>query len=288
MGWPFAVWGGPVYPGSMTKTAAAPVEIRIEGLTKAFDGHPVLRGVDLDIQAGAFVAVVGGSGCGKSVLLNHILGLMQPDGGRVLVADPERPDSPLLDLAALDADQMADIHVHWGVVFQRNALFSGTVLDNIGLWLEEVGHMGVADIEHMAQRVLAAVGLPATPDFLAGRVESLSGGMAKRIAIARALAMEPRCMFFDEPTTGLDPVTASQIQDLLLSTHVDERDGLARTTIVVTHDKDLLYRLRPRVVMLHDGRVSFDGPFEDFEASRSPIIRPYFDLMPTLHQRELA
>ncbi|ARJ64819.1 ABC transporter [Magnetospirillum sp. ME-1] len=270
----------------MSDPTTEPVEIRIEGLTKAFDGHQVLRGVDLDIQSGAFVAVVGGSGCGKSVLLNHILGLMQPDGGRVLVADPERNDGTLLDLALLDADRMADIHVHWGVVFQRNALFSGSVLDNIGLWLEEVGHMGQGDIEQVAQRVLAAVGLPGSPEFLAGRVESLSGGMAKRIAIARALAMEPRCMFFDEPTTGLDPVTASQIQDLLLSTHVDERDGVARTTIVVTHDKDLLYRLRPRVVMLHEGRVSFDGPFEDFEASDSPIIRPYFELMPVLHQRD--
>jgi phospholipid/cholesterol/gamma-HCH transport system ATP-binding protein len=269
----------------MTNETAPAVEIRIEGLTKGFDGRTVLRGVDLHIHAGAFVAVVGGSGCGKSVLLNHILGLMQPDGGRVLVADPKRSDGSLLDLATLDADRMADIHVHWGVVFQRNALFSGTVLDNIGLWLEEVGHLGEGDIERMAQRVLAAVGLPATPDFLAERVEALSGGMAKRIAIARALAMEPRCMFFDEPTTGLDPVTASQIQDLLLSTHVDDRDGRARTTIVVTHDKDLLYRLRPRVVMLHEGRVSFDGPFEAFEASDSPIIRPYFELMPMLHQR---
>lgn len=272
----------------MTETTATPVEIRIEGLTKAFDGHQVLRGVDLDIQAGAFVAVVGGSGCGKSVLLNHILGLMQPDSGRVMVADPERTDGTLLDLAAMDADRMADIHVHWGVVFQRNALFSGTVLDNIGLWLEEVGHMGQGDIEQVARRVLAAVGLPGSPEFLEGRVEALSGGMAKRIAIARALAMEPRCMFFDEPTTGLDPVTASQIQDLLLSTHVDERDGVARTTIMVTHDKDLLYRLRPRVVMLHEGKVSFDGPFEEFEASDSPIIRPYFDLMPVLHQRVLG
>jgi phospholipid/cholesterol/gamma-HCH transport system ATP-binding protein len=194
----------------MSEPSAPQVEIRIEGLTKAFDGHQVLRGVDLDIQAGAFVAVVGGSGCGKSVLLNHILGLMQPDSGRVLVADPARLQGPLLDLAALDSDRMADIHVHWGVVFQRNALFSGTVLDNIGLWLEEVGHLGAVDIEKMARRVLAAVGLPSESGFLAERVEALSGGMAKRIAIARALAMEPRCMFFDEPTTGLDPVTASR------------------------------------------------------------------------------
>lgn len=281
-------WGGAVYPVPMTEQSDAPIEIRVEGLEKSFDGHKVLRGVDLDIRAGAFVAVVGGSGCGKSVLLNHILGLLRPDAGRVLVADPGQADGPLLDLAALDADRLSDIHVHWGVVFQRNALFSGTVLDNIGLWLEEVRGLPPDAIGRTARRVLAAVGLPATDEFLAGRVESLSGGMAKRIAIARALAMEPRCMFFDEPTTGLDPVTASQIQDLLQATHVDETGGVERTTIVVTHDKDLLYRLKPRVVMLHDGKVSFDGPFEAFEAAAtaSPIIRPYFELMPVLHRRD--
>ena len=269
----------------MTKGSPPNVEIRIEGLTKAFDEHPVLRGVDLEIAAGSFIAVVGGSGCGKTVLLNHILGLMRPDSGRVLVADPEDESGTMLDIASLSPDRVADIHVHWGVVFQRNALFSGSVVDNIGLWLEEIRHLGAADIDETAREVLAAVGLPFDADFLAERVDALSGGMAKRIAIARALAMDPRCMFFDEPTTGLDPVTAAQIQDLLLSTHVDDKEGRARTTIVITHDKDLLCRLRPRVVMLHDGMVSFDGPFEAFEASTSPIIRPYFELMPVLQQR---
>jgi phospholipid/cholesterol/gamma-HCH transport system ATP-binding protein len=205
----------------MRSEDATAVEIRVEGLCKAFDEHPVLRGVDLDIQTGNFVAVVGGSGCGKTVLLSHLLGLMQPDSGRVLVTAPDQPGCPLVDLSGLAANDLDDIHTHWGVVFQRNALFSGTVLDNIGLWLEEVRHLGEADIAGIAAEVLAAVGLPTDRDFLDGRVDSLSGGMAKRIAIARALAMNPRCMFFDEPTTGLDPVTASQIQDLLLSTHGD-------------------------------------------------------------------
>lgn len=272
----------------MTLATPTAVEITIRGLAKAFDGRPVLRGVDLDIAAGAFVAVVGGSGCGKSVLLNHILGLLRPDEGRVLTADPADPAGPMLNLGTLSAEAMADLHVHWGVVFQRNALFSGSVLDNIALWPTEVRGMGEAEIESVARRVLAAVGLPADRAFLDGRVEALSGGMAKRVAVARALAMEPRCMFFDEPTTGLDPVTASQIQDLLMDTHNrgNAVGGRTRTTIVITHDKDLLYRLRPRVVMLHEGRVFFDGPFAAFEDSDSPIIRPYFELMPVLHQRE--
>ena len=261
------------------------VEIRVEGLCKAFDDRPVLRGIDLDIHAGNFVAVVGSSGCGKTVLLSHLLGLMRPDSGRVLVSASDLPDCPLVDLASLDANDLDDLHTHWGVVFQRNALFSGTVRDNIGLWLEEVRHLGDKAIADIATEVLAAVGLPGDPEFLNSRIDSLSGGMAKRIAIARALAMNPRCMFFDEPTTGLDPVTASQIQDLLLSTHGDPAlGGPLRTTVIITHDKDLLSRLRPRVVMLHEGRVSFDGPFEAFETSDSPIIRPYFELMPALHQ----
>ena len=172
-------------------------------------------------------------------------------------------------------------------MFQRNALFSGSVLDNIGLWLEEVRHLDADAIAEIARQVLDAVGLASDAAFLDSRVDSLSGGMAKRIAIARALAMAPRCMFFDEPTTGLDPITASQIQDLLLSTHFEHEAGdRPRTTVIITHDKDLLVRLRPRVVMLHEGRVSFDGPFEAFEASASPIIRPYFEVMPVLHRGE--
>lgn len=258
------------------------VEIRIENLHKAFDGRPVLQGVSLDIRAGSFIALVGGSGCGKTVLLSHILGLLKPDGGRVWVTRKGQ----LTDLATLDDQQLDELHTHWGVVFQRNALFSGTVLDNIALWLKEVRHLEEGDITAIARKVLGAVSLPGTREFLDLRVDNLSGGMAKRIAIARSLSMKPHCLFFDEPTTGLDPVNAMQIQDLLLSTHIDQdAGGRHRTTIIVTHDKDLLVRLKPQVVMLHEGKVSFNGPFEDFMASDSPIIRPYFDLMPVLHQR---
>lgn len=266
----------------MTKQGANEVEIKVEGLCKSFEGRPVLQGVDLEIERGSFIALVGGSGCGKTVLLSHIMGLMKPDSGRILVT----LDGKLVDLAELDADRLDLLHTHWGVVFQRNALFSGTVLDNIALWLDEVRHLGETEIKAIAGKVLGSVGLPATDDFLETPVESLSGGMAKRIAIARSLSMKPDCLFFDEPTTGLDPVNASQIQDLLLSTHFDhEAGGQPRTTIIVTHDKDLLVRLKPQVVMLHEGKVSFNGPFEDFMASESPIIRPYFDLMPVLHGR---
>jgi phospholipid/cholesterol/gamma-HCH transport system ATP-binding protein len=268
--------------------AGATVEISVEGLNKAFGEHQVLSGVDLSVQRGELLAIVGGSGCGKTVLLNHILGRLDPDAGRVRVADHDLADAPLVDLTELETVETDRLHTHWGMVFQKNALFSGTVLDNIGLWLSEVRGLAEPEIVEIARRVLAAVDLPDTEDFMETDVNDLSGGMAKRLAVARALAMDPEVLFYDEPTTGLDPTTSSTIHDLIARTHdTPTRSGNPRTTLIVTHDKDLLKRLQPRTVMLHEGQVFFDGPFRDFEASSSPIIRPYFDLMPVLHGRAL-
>ncbi len=272
--------------GKADNETAQAVEIRVEGLCKAFDDHHVLRGIDLEIRRSEVVAVVGESGCGKTVLLNHILGLLSPDAGRVLVADHGPPGTPLVYPSLLNDAELDTIHTHWGVVFQNNALFSGTVYDNISLWLEEVKELGDDAITPIARSVLTAVALPIDDDFLNTDTNDLSGGMAKRLAVARALSMEPNVIFYDEPTTGLDPSSAIQIQDLILTTHFNyETGGSGRTTVIITHDKDLLGRLQPRTVMLHEGRVSFDSSFREFEASDSPLIRPYFDLMPVLHER---
>jgi phospholipid/cholesterol/gamma-HCH transport system ATP-binding protein len=271
--------------GPKGPSASKAVEIKIEGLHKSFDDHQVLSGIDLEIDNGDVVAIVGKSGCGKTVLLNHVLGQLEPDAGRIRVAGHERFDAPLVDLASLSDEERDRIHTQWAVVFQKNALFSGTVYDNLSLWLEEVKNFDDDAIEPIAQAVLTSVALRSDADFLDTDVDSLSGGMAKRLAIARALSMDPVIIFYDEPTTGLDPTSAAQIQDLALKTHLEPRpDGSARTTVIITHDKDLLRRLKPRTVMLHKGRVFFDGPFDDFEASDSEIIRPYFDLMPLLQQ----
>ncbi|MBT3990529.1 MAG: ATP-binding cassette domain-containing protein [Rhodospirillaceae bacterium] len=266
-------------------TVSEQTEIWVESLCKNFGDNTVLRGVDLEIRRGELIAIVGGSGCGKTVLLNHILGLLQGDSGRVLVRDHAQPDTPIVDLSTFEDQLELDrIHTHWGVVFQRNALFSGTVLDNIGLFLCEVKNYEIEDVKPIAKSVLSAVGLPSDEEFLNLDVDSLSGGMAKRLAVSRALSMNPAVIFYDEPTTGLDPTSANQIHELISSTHLNQtRSQTNTTTIIITHDKDLLIRLSPRIIMLHEGRVLFDGSFEQFGHSKSPVIRPYFELMPILH-----
>jgi phospholipid/cholesterol/gamma-HCH transport system ATP-binding protein len=228
------------------------------------------------------VAIVGASGCGKTVLLHHIIAHLRPDRGRVLVADHEREGSPLVDLAALDERGLDRIRVHTAVVFQRNALFSATVYENIALWLREIKRMGEEDILRRAREALDAVGFKGDESVLWKDRGELSGGMAKRVALARALAMRPHTIFFDEPTTGLDPVNAGQIYELIYGTH-HEPGAVKRTTVIITHDKDLLRRLEPRIVMLHGGRVHFDGPFSAFEASDSDAVRPYLETMGSLH-----
>jgi phospholipid/cholesterol/gamma-HCH transport system ATP-binding protein len=202
----------------------------------------------------------------------------------VLVADHAADPPRLVDLAEAGEEQLDRIRMHWAVVFQRNALFSGTVYENVALWLREVMHLDEGAIRARAAAAVAAVGLdPET--VLAKDREELSGGMAKRVALARALAMEPDLMFFDEPTAGLDPLHAARIAELIDRTHCEGRTRPAsRTTLVITHDKDLLFRVRPRVVMLHEGRVLFDGTYAEFLGSDSPVIRPYFALMPALRQ----
>jgi phospholipid/cholesterol/gamma-HCH transport system ATP-binding protein len=261
---------------------SAPIEIRVEGLMKAFRGLAVLKGIDLEIPRGDLLAIVGASGCGKTVLLHHIIGHLRPDSGRILVADHEQEGAPLADLGSLDDQGLDRIRRHNAVVFQRNALFSATVYENIALWLREIKRMDEDEILERAREALDAVGFKGDDTVLWKHRSELSGGMAKRVAIARALAMRPFTIFFDEPTTGLDPVNAAQIYDLIHATHVHAAEG-RRTTVIITHDKDLLRRLEPRIVMLHDGRIHFDGPYAEFEASASPAVRPYLEAMPALH-----
>lgn len=273
----------------MTPTTAdsAPLALRVEDLHKSFNEKPVLTGVSFEVARGEILAIVGGSGCGKTVLLNHIIGNLAPDQGRVLVADFSQDDAPLVDLNAIDPDHLDRVRRHWAVVFQRNALFSGSVYDNIALWFREHLQTPEPEILERARKALDAVGFKGDDSILHKDRDELSGGMAKRVAVARALAIEPVLLFYDEPTAGLDPAHAKQIHHLICDTHESSRaDSRRQTTLIITHDKDLLRRLSPRVLMLHKGAVFFDGPYEAFEQSDSPIIRPYFELMQALQLRE--
>jgi phospholipid/cholesterol/gamma-HCH transport system ATP-binding protein len=279
----------------MPSTPPRTPEIVVQNLSKSLGGKEVLAGIDLRIDAGELLAIVGGSGCGKTVLLKHVTGQFRPDRGRVLVADHESPPgadgaAPLREVATLSEAQLDRLRVHWAVVFQRNALLTGTVLDNLAIELREVKGLDDAAIRPIAEKALQDVGLD--PDLVLDRDRDfLSGGMAKRVAIARALVMDPVLVFYDEPTAGLDPEMCEQVHDLIRRTHESRpelaasRPGLRRTSVVVTHDTGLLRRLRPRIVMLHAGRVIFDGSFEAFIASEDPHIKPYVFQMNSLHAR---
>lgn len=283
-----------VYPPAMP--TASPPEVVIERLSKSFGGKSVLRDVSLTVSRGELVAIVGGSGCGKTVLLKHITAHFRPDEGRVLVADHESdPDAdgvaPLADLGELDEAGLDRLRKHWAVVFQRNALLTGTVLRNLSVEPREVKGMSDEEILPLAIEALRDVGLD--PDLVLERDrDALSGGMAKRVAVARALVMDPVLLLYDEPTSGLDPEMCRQIHELIRETHESQpklakvRAGVVRTSVVVTHDTELLRRLKPRIVMLADGGVLFDGDYAAFLESRDPHIEPYLEQMHALHCRE--
>jgi phospholipid/cholesterol/gamma-HCH transport system ATP-binding protein len=262
-----------------------PQEIRAERIAKSFGDLAVLKGIDLDILRGQIVTIVGASGSGKTVFLDIMTGLMKPDAGRVMVADHSRKAAVLVDLGSLDQDGLDRVRLHWAVVFQKNALFSGTVRENISLLLREHTEMSERQIEKRVRESLQAVALEPDEVMTKNRDE-LSGGMAKRVAIARAIAIDPAVIFYDEPTTGLDPVISAQIHELIYNVHLRPLpDGTARTTVIVTHDKELLRRLQPRVVMLDQGTICYDGSYANFGLSGCDAAVEYLRTMPVLQRR---
>jgi phospholipid/cholesterol/gamma-HCH transport system ATP-binding protein len=237
--------------------------IRIRGLRKRLGTKQVLDGVDLDIQAGETVVVMGRSGSGKSVLLKHIIGLMAPDEGSIEVEDQE-----IVGMGERDLDA---VRRRFGMLFQSAALFDSlTVGENVGLGLRE--HLRLKDDEvhrRVAER-LEWVGLTAAEDM---KPASLSGGMRKRVGLARALAMDPRYILYDEPTTGLDPITADAIDQLIRS--LQRRLGV--TSVVVTHDLTSAYKVADRLVMLHEGRMVFSGTPDETRSTSDPVVRQFVE-----------
>ncbi len=246
-------------------TAASEEEavIRVRGLANRFGSHVVHEDLDLDIRRGEILGVVGGSGTGKSVLLRSIVGLKPPDAGRVELFDK--------DLSALPARQRSEMERRFGVLFQRGALFSSLNLqENVALPLVEHAGLSRRDAEDLARMKLALAGLPRNAALK--MPSELSGGMVKRAALARALALDPEVLFLDEPTAGLDPIGAAAFDQLIMTL----RDALGLSVFLVTHDLDTLYTACDRVAVLAKRRVLVADRLAVVEASNDAWIRDYF------------
>jgi phospholipid/cholesterol/gamma-HCH transport system ATP-binding protein len=237
--------------------------IAIRGLHKKLGTKQVLDGVDLDVHKGETVVVIGRSGTGKSVLLKHIIGLMKPDSGTVMVDDDE--------VTALSETGLDDIRERFGMLFQGAALFDSlTVGENVALGLRMHLKMKPSEIRQRVTERLEWVGLAGVESM---KPASLSGGMRKRVGLARAIAMDPQYILYDEPTTGLDPVMAASIDELIRS--LQRRMGV--TSVVVTHDMTSAYKVGDRLAMLHDGRVVFTGTPEETRGTTNPLVRQFIE-----------
>ena len=237
--------------------------IEVRGLTNRFGSQVVHENLDLDVHRGEILTVVGGSGTGKSVLLRTIVGLNKPAEGSVKVFGE--------DLLVLPATRRAELERRFGVLFQKGALFSSlTVCENVSLPLVEHAGLSAADAADLARVKIALAGLP--PEAGAKYPSDLSGGMVKRAALARALALDPDILFLDEPTAGLDPIGAAAFDQLILTL----RDALGLTVFLVTHDLDTIYTITDRVAVLSRKRVLVNDRLEAVAATDDAWIKDYF------------
>ena len=243
-----------------------PALICITGVEKSFAGKPVLRGVDLDVFPGETLVILGGSGSGKSVTLRHIVGLLKPDRGMVRVGGVAVQD--------MSEDELIPIRRQVGFLFQGGALFdSMNVFDNIAFPLREAGWEERQIVERVPE-VLQLVDLE--PQVAEQMPDALSGGMRKRVALARAIAVRPQAILYDEPTTGLDPVTSTTINELIRS--MQRRLGV--TSVVVTHDIDSAFKVGDRIAFLCGGRIAFLGTVAEARSSTDSRLRAFLEGRP--------
>src|SRR3954464_1241649 len=235
--------------------------IDLRHVSKRFGWLVVLNDVSLSIEPGKCIVIIGASGTGKSVLLKHIVGLLQPDTGEVWFKG-QRIDT-------LPERKLMEVRQHFGFLFQMGALFdSANVLDNVAFPLTEHTKKSREEIQQIAKQKLALVGLP---DVGTKMPAELSGGQKKRVALARAIALDPEVILYDEPTTGLDPVRADVINQLI----VKLKQELKVTSITVTHDMASAFKIADRIVMLHEGKLIFDGTPAEIQNTRVPIVRQF-------------
>lgn len=237
--------------------------ISLQHLHKSFGGKPVLRDMSIDVEQGESLVIVGGSGTGKSVTLKHIIGLLKPDKGRVVIVDE--------DVTAMNDVELNKFRRHFGMSFQEGALFdSMSVFENVAFPLRRHTRMTEAEIRARVEECLEDVHLH---NVEKKRPSELSGGMRRRVGFARAISLKPDILLFDEPTTGLDPVISDVIADLIVE--MDQK--LGTTTVTITHDMKVAFKIADRVAMLHEGKIIAEGTPEEFQASKNPIVEQFIE-----------
>jgi phospholipid/cholesterol/gamma-HCH transport system ATP-binding protein len=244
-------------------------QIRIRGLKKTFGTHEVLKGVDLDVERGHINVVIGGSGQGKSVLMKHLMGLLKPDGGHIYV-DGE-------DVVPMDDHQLNKIRRKFGMAFQYSALFdSMTVEENVAFPLIEHTKKSKSEIHDMVLQRLGSLGLKNVEKKFPAE---LSGGMRKRVGLARALILEPKILLYDEPTTGLDPVQTKNVDDMIRD--ISNETGV--TSVVISHDMASTFRIAHRISMLYGGQIVVSGGPDDIRRCELPFVREFVEMSGTVH-----
>lgn len=237
--------------------------IEVRNLQKSFGAQKILDGVNLRIETGESVVVIGRSGGGKSVLLKHIIGLIKPDAGEVLI-DGE-------NIVAMDERQLLRVRSKFGMLFQGAALFdSMTVAENIAFPFRRNKRISQAEIDRKVAQALAVVDLPGVENK---KPSELSGGMRKRVGLARAIVYDPQIVLYDEPTTGLDPIVSDSIDHLILRV----RGHCNATSVVVTHDMRSARRVGQRILMLHEKKIYAEGTPEEIFNSEDPVVRQFVE-----------
>ncbi len=235
--------------------------IKIVDLHKSFKTQKVLDGVNLDIEDGKTTVIIGRSGGGKSVLLKHVIGLLKPDSGQIFVDD--------VDITQLNEKDLNEVRKKFGMLFQEGALFdSMNVGENVGFSLREHTKMKDKEIRAIVEEKLRAVGLSGIENKMPSE---LSGGMRKRVGLARAIAINPRIVLFDEPTTGLDPIMLEAVNRLI----IDTQKNFNLTCIVISHDVESIFKIGHKIAMLYDGKIIEYGTPEEIRSSPDPVLQQF-------------
>ena len=235
--------------------------IEIRDIHKTFNGHQVLDGVNLTINTGETTVIIGRSGCGKSVLLKHIIGLLKPSSGHIIIDGK--------DVTRMDEKELSALRMKFGMLFQGAALFDSlNVMENVAFGMIEHTNSKHDVIEKRVKECLSLVGLKGIEHK---KPAELSGGMRKRVGLARAICMRPQIMLYDEPTTGIDPIMGDAINDLIVELH----NKLKVTSIAVTHDMTSAYKIGDRMAMLYNGKIIATGTPDEIKNTKDPIVRQF-------------